>query len=311
MRSKIFHDFDAFAESVVDIDSKMMLVNPKHRLWRTTAVDLDGIDVQVGQLGSGNIAQGQLRNDGYMCYLPLTSGVQYTANGCTLEEGSFAILEPGCEFCVSTKVEHDWCVAFIPTQMFAAADDPVMSPTGSCRVTRANRQAANWFRAIVTQIMATAEACSDFESSPAATRAAAEVLKVASIVVGQRAEPEPKPEGRPRVARKEIIGLALELLKQRGGEPVNVVELAAAANVSERTLRKAFNEYFGVGPVRYLHLRQLHQVHRALRAADPDEMTVSKILIEHGEWAFSRFATRYRQLFGELPSETLRANAQS
>ena len=54
MRSKIFNDFDAFAESVVDIDSKMMLVNPKHRLWRTTAVDLDGIDVQVGRLGTGD-----------------------------------------------------------------------------------------------------------------------------------------------------------------------------------------------------------------------------------------------------------------
>jgi AraC family ethanolamine operon transcriptional activator len=79
----------------------------------------------------------------------------------------------------------------------------------------------------------------------------------------------------------------------------------------ERTLRTAFKEYFGVGPRGYLQLRRLHQVHRALRAADPDEATVSKILVEHGEWSFSRFASRYQQLFGELPSETLRARTKS
>jgi AraC family ethanolamine operon transcriptional activator len=98
----------------------------------------------------------------------------------------------------------------------------------------------------------------------------------------------------------------MERLEQRVGDPVHVGELAAAADVSERTLRTAFHEYFGVGPVRYLLLRQLHQVHRALSGADPEEATVSKILVEHGEWEFSRFASRYRQLFGESPSETLR-----
>jgi AraC family ethanolamine operon transcriptional activator len=88
-------------------------------------------------------------------------------------------------------------------------------------------------------------------------------------------------------------------------------EMAAAAGVSERTLRRAFTEHYGVGPVRYLQLRQLHQVHRALRAAQPEEQSVSEILLAHGEWAFSRFAFRYRQLFGELPSETLRSKSKS
>jgi AraC family ethanolamine operon transcriptional activator len=175
-------------------------------------------------------------------------------------------------------------------------------------VTRPLRQAANQFQAIVGQIMATAADCPDFESAPAATCAAAEVLRIASSVVGRQQAVEPNREGRPKVSRQEIIRISLEFLEQRVGEPVRIGELAAAADVSERTLRTAFQEYFGVGPVRYLQFRQLHQVHRALRAADPKEATVSKVLIEHGEWAFSRFASRYRQLFGELPSETLRGN---
>jgi AraC family ethanolamine operon transcriptional activator len=310
MRSQVFRDFDAFAESVRDVDSRMTLRNPKRRIWSTSSVDLDGIDVQLGRLGSGNIAQGQLRADGYMLYLPLTDGVEYLANGSLLEKSAFAILEPGCEFCISTKVEHDWCVAFVPTHMFARGVDLVESPSNSekttCRVTRANHHIADQFRAIVLQIMTTAAECFRFESSPAASCAAAELLEVASVVVGRQQAVEPNREGRPKAPRQEIIRRSMELLEQRVGEPVRVGEFAAAADVSERTLRTAFNEYFGVGPVRYLQLRQLHQVYRVLRAADPKDLTVSEVLVEHGEWAFSRFALRYRQLFGELPSETLR-----
>ena len=169
MRSQIFRDFDAFAESVRDVDSKMILRNPKRRVWCTSSVDLGQIDVQLGRLGSGNIAQGQLRSDGYMLYLPLTDAVEYSANGSVLEKNSIAILEPGCEFCISTKVEHDWCVAFIPSDLLAQGGDLLQSPSGSCRVTRPNRRVADQFRAIVLQILTTAANCSHFESSPAAT----------------------------------------------------------------------------------------------------------------------------------------------
>jgi AraC family ethanolamine operon transcriptional activator len=106
--------------------------------------------------------------------------------------------------------------------------------------------------------------------------------------------------------RPGIIRRSQALLEQRKGRPVHVGELAAAAQVSERTLRTAFNEYFGVGPVRYLQLRQLHQVHRALRAADPEADSIGDALVKHGVWEFSRFAARYRRLFGERPTETLR-----
>ena len=62
--------------------------------------------------------------------------------------------------------------------------------------------------------------------------------------------------------------------------------------------------------MRYLQLRQLHQVHRAMQAADPDNVSVAEVLVAHGEWEFSRFAARYRRLFGELPSQTLRTRAR-
>jgi AraC family ethanolamine operon transcriptional activator len=310
MKTKIFHDFDAFAESVRDVDSKMMLRNPKRRLWSTTAIDLGEINIQVGRLGSGNIAEGELRTDGYMLYLPLSDGVEYSANGNVLDKGSFAVLEPGCEFCISTKVEHDWCAVFIPNPMFASVGEIVEpsldSRTATCRVTRPHLQATRQFRDAVGQIITAAANHSQFESTGAASCAAAELFSVAALFVGQRQAGEPIPQGRPRLPREEVIRRSKKLLKKREGERILVADLAAAAEVSERTLRTAFNEYYGVAPVRYLQMRQLHRVRRTLREAHPEAVTVSDVLVAHGEWEFSRFASRYRRLFGELPSETLR-----
>jgi transcriptional regulator GlxA family with amidase domain len=83
-------------------------------------------------------------------------------------------------------------------------------------------------------------------------------------------------------------------LEQNVGRVVGVGDLAGAANVSERTLRNAFAEYFGASPAQYLQLRQLHQVRSALVAADPEETDVSSVLIKHGVGSFGRFAANYR-----------------
>ena len=106
-----------------------------------------------------------------------------------------------------------------------------------------------------------------------------------------------------KLSRKEIIHRAQELLEE--DEHVLVSELAAGTGVSERTLRNAFNEYYDVSPLRYLQIRNAHLVYRALGNADPDQTHVARVLLEHGETEFGRFAQRYRRLFGELPSETL------
>ncbi len=220
------------------------------------------------------------------------------------------ILEPGCDFCVSTKDEHDWCSISIPNHKIARGGDVVGPPSGSekmkCRVTRPNPQLAEQFRAFVGQLMTNTVNCSSIESGPAAKAAAAEALKISSLVIGQGAAGKLIQQGRPKLLREEIIRRAKELLEVHKDQHILVEELAAAVGVSVQTLRRAFNDYFGVGPSRYLQLRQIHQVHHVLWAAQPDAVSVSDVMVAYGVWHFSRFASRYRQVFGELPSETLR-----
>lgn len=316
MQSHSFQDFDAFAASVRDIDAVMMLQNPARRLWSINHVNVDGIDVQMGQLGSGNIVEGQSWGHGVLIYLPLSQSVEYSANGKVLDRHEFMVLEPSCEFCVSTRVAHDWCSIFVPTGRLVRNGGPPepslvpsVSDTPRCRVARANRQVTTRFWSIVNQIKAASANSSRFESSPAAKSAASELANVASLVLGRVPAGEPDQTGRPRLSRSEIIRCCQELIEARASEPMRMEALIARAGVSERTLRQAFRDYYGVGLVRYLQLRQLHQVDRALRRADPETTRVGDVLVEHGVWELSRFAARYRRLFGKLPSQTLRNKA--
>jgi transcriptional regulator GlxA family with amidase domain len=98
----------------------------------------------------------------------------------------------------------------------------------------------------------------------------------------------------------------MDSIDGQGGEYVTVPDLASAAGVSERTLRAAFQGYFGIGPVQFLRLRTLNQVRDSLRNCDPALTTVTDVATRFGVWELGRLARDYRLLFGELPSQTLR-----
>jgi AraC-like DNA-binding protein len=97
-----------------------------------------------------------------------------------------------------------------------------------------------------------------------------------------------------------------EYLEANSDCPVYLPEICAAIRVAERTLRIACEEHLGMGPIRFLTLRRMHLVQRALSRSDPSSATVTRIVTDHGFWELGRFSVAYRMLFGESPSETLR-----
>jgi AraC-like DNA-binding protein len=61
----------------------------------------------------------------------------------------------------------------------------------------------------------------------------------------------------------------------------------------------------GMTPKRYLLLRRMAFVRRALRAAVPDAATVTDVATRYGFWQLGRFTVEYRSLFGGTPPATL------
>jgi AraC-like DNA-binding protein len=96
-----------------------------------------------------------------------------------------------------------------------------------------------------------------------------------------------------------------ELARNAVRQPT-MLELCATIGVPERTLRVCCTEILGISPHRYVVLRRLNMARSALRRADPVTASVAEIARAYQFLQPGRFAVTYRQVFGEMPSTTLR-----
>ena len=103
----------------------------------------------------------------------------------------------------------------------------------------------------------------------------------------------------------KIVAKFEEYLEANPNMPPYLPEICAAIGASKRTLRAACEEHLGMGPIRYLALRRMNLVRRALLRAVSSTTTVTSIATDHGFWELGRFAVSYNALFGETPSVTL------
>ncbi len=104
----------------------------------------------------------------------------------------------------------------------------------------------------------------------------------------------------------QLVTRAVSLIDHHIGEPVTISDLCREAGVSERTLRNAFHDVYGVSPKQFLIRHGLEQVHRALLLARRVRGSVTRAATEYGFFELGRFAGAYRHLFGECPSRTVR-----
>ena len=103
-------------------------------------------------------------------------------------------------------------------------------------------------------------------------------------------------------SRQRAVDRALELIDLQPSI-LAISELHTAANVSSATLNRGFKERFGVSPKQYLVARRLCQARRCIQSSG-DWQQISSVAYDFGFWHLGRFASDYRSMFGELPSET-------
>jgi AraC-like DNA-binding protein len=111
-------------------------------------------------------------------------------------------------------------------------------------------------------------------------------------------------------ASPAVVKRAIDLMHAHPETPWSTAGLARATGASGRALQRAFERSGQPSPMMYLRRLRLHHVHAELAANSPDSVTVTTVA---GRWGFvhrGRFASQYRQLFGENPSETLRARGR-
>jgi len=109
----------------------------------------------------------------------------------------------------------------------------------------------------------------------------------------------------------EIVRACQDYTLNLDGRRPYLSELCATANVGERRLQYAFQNIMGMSPLTYLNRLRLHRARDELRRAKSDSTTVTDVAMNWGFWQFGDFSRSYKNCFGELPSKTLRDDADS
>lgn len=109
------------------------------------------------------------------------------------------------------------------------------------------------------------------------------------------------------VSGRVAVRRSMQYVDEHLAEPITMDDLSRHACASVRAIQMGFREDLGTTPITYIRNRRLDKVRAALMDAIPaDGLTVAGVA---QRWGFANpgtFAVRYRERFGETPSETLR-----
>lgn len=112
-------------------------------------------------------------------------------------------------------------------------------------------------------------------------------------------------QDKPRSSGSLTVRKARDYIHAHSAEPISFSELAGRVGVGLRALQLAFRRELGCSPRDYLIACRLEGARGRLLSAG-DGTTVTQIALECGFTDMAVFSRKYREQFGERPSETLR-----
>ena len=310
MTRVVFSDFDEFADSIRGIAGRFVPTARSQADWWVDVSSIGRVDLQELQIGGAATYAGDGTPNTLTIGIPMTDPKKIRIDGHALEDDSLIYLKRDQPFTFAARQATRWAGVTIAlgaghgnAELFEA--EQVMSSLDPG--TRANSALDDLerLRRLVSRVL-TPDASVKFIDAAASSSAEEEVLAAVLHTIESSNATRDRHLGRPQVPRNRVIARTLALIDSAEGKPLFIDDLCRATEVSERTLRNVFHEYFGVGPMRLLKVRQLLEIRRALLAGDPAHATVARTAARFGVWDFSLFARNYKALFGESPSETLR-----
>lgn len=94
-------------------------------------------------------------------------------------------------------------------------------------------------------------------------------------------------------------------IEANADKPLTIDDLVAVSGVSSRALFEGFRRFRGISPLAHVRAVRMRMVRERLLSPGDDD-TVTSVATHWGFYQLGRFATQYRQMYGETPSQTLR-----
>jgi AraC-like DNA-binding protein len=91
---------------------------------------------------------------------------------------------------------------------------------------------------------------------------------------------------------------------------LTIADLGHLTGLGKSRLHQAFSEIYGISPGAYLYRLRLTSIRKKLLSEEAPPRSVKDVAIRYGFLSSGQFARAYRNMFGELPSQTLRARTE-
>jgi AraC family ethanolamine operon transcriptional activator len=296
----VYQDIDQFAAAMRGAAGCIVRTAPAASHWWIEGIDLVSSSMQQLQTGGPFTFAGMGAADTLTFKVPLTDPGRVRINGQSLESDAFLFLHGDCPLVWTGTDACRWGTVTFPSNHTLAAH-AVVTCAGESGDRALHRRTPKHFLDDVKQLIhdaAAMELAGQHALESALSAALTRALEHSSPVHPVRNA------GRPQLSRSAVIAKSLALIAANPSQPLFIDDLCRATEVSERALRNIFQEYFGVGPMRLLKIRQLHEIRAALLRAQPGD-TVTHIAARFGVLDPSLLARNYKTLFGESPSRTL------
>jgi AraC family ethanolamine operon transcriptional activator len=225
-----------------------------------------------------------------------------------LEAETLFLLPCGEAARLRTPAQSDILVAFIDRAEMQRSAQQILGVDADTlfegqRVKKVEAAVAQRFRVALHQIMVSALDSPDALNFEAASRRMTEAIIEICLDVLGRASDTPRVERDALRVHRAIVERARDYILANRDTPPTVAELCAYLNMSRRGVHYAFMQVLDVNPVTFIRHVRLHAVRRALLQGAE---SVSAAAHHWGFWHLGMFSCYYKELFGELPSETAR-----
>ncbi|MGY4501820.1 AraC family ethanolamine operon transcriptional activator [Bradyrhizobium sp. GM24.11] len=298
--------FDEYSDMVIGATVNFLLTGPSQAPWSVGHCKLGSIVLQFGVEGGSKIVHGVSHPD-VLSFIFQDEKIadRLIFDGQILQPQDFVVLPPGSDFTFASCGIHRWMSISMPVGLFETFSTKTGRKRLACleKEKRVISPSEQLLKCLTAAAASTVVLMREKQTSTLDGFGVASLNALISAIADLDNEMRP-PTEKSRLS-SDTVAKALKYARGQKWGGLQVADLALAADVTGRTLLRTFRQQLGVGPASYLKLRQLNMVRRALRGTCEPSSKVTNTMSEHGVTEFGRFASEYKALFGERPSETV------
>lgn len=310
LRLDVFDDFHVHGASAPEWNQRYLQVSPGVMRSSLAEATTDSLHVFRKWMSERVIQQGCLPEAKICFAIPLGKFAgPPRIQGRELHEDSIVVLRGGEEFTLQRPQCMELLAVTFELEDFRRLSDerpwaPVARALLSRSVLRGPGRAMRRLRGDLLPLFEAAPTAESCELEASDGRSVSRGVFEALRELFEGAADASQPVG--SASASFIVAQCQRMVAASGDSPPSVEELCLRLRTSRRTLQNSFRQVADATPVHYLRCVRLNAVRRQLMSTRAADLNVAQAAADRGFNHLSHFAQRYKALFGELPSQTMR-----